>query len=99
MREFLCKIHEFRQDGLAQRNQFALKNYLLPAQKSCYSFNIDALKSFYDYLNVEYILTKRLSQEPIENPFGMIRSKAGANEHPNQIASIVNYGERGVHIG
>lgn len=72
------------QSQVGSESGFLPKTTLMPGQKAVLH-NIDALKSIYDYLKVEYILTKRLNQDPLENLFGRIRSKAGANDHPNQM--------------
>jgi hypothetical protein len=64
------------------------RSTLLPFQKGILISN-KSLKGLYEYLNehydLEYILTRRLNQDILENFFSYIRAMGGTNENPNPI--------------
>ncbi|XP_050497997.1 transposable element P transposase isoform X1 [Diabrotica virgifera virgifera] len=61
---------------------------LLPFQKGILMSNkalqllLEDIKKRY---NINYILTRRLNQDPLENFFGVIRAKGGLNDHPTSL--------------
>jgi len=70
-------------------NNLKVKNRTgkLPPCIKCWIENINALKLVYNDLNekygIEFLMTRRLTQDCIENVFSMVRSKGGNNITPD----------------
>ena len=64
------------------------KKTLLPFQKGIIISN-KSLQGLYQYIThifkVDYILTRRLNQDVLENFFSFIRAMGGSNDHPNPV--------------
>lgn len=51
-----------------------------------------SLQNLYEYLhekyNLEYILTRRLNQDALENFFSQLRTRGGLNDHPTPLNAL-----------